>query len=439
MSSCVYSIGSEEGNTGGGAGGGGRFVCHSGQGYNRGSDGYLSGDEKAEVVVPTDRGVKPEKRRKKGGAPQEKGQELIEREREKSVEKEASSKSVALLMGRHRGGKRDVKEAAIKTQVGHGEEKENSEREQAETGWQPGAEDIDLSIMKEVIKVFERDKSSVASQAGGPVLPKQQQKLPMATGEEKRLKGAVAVTQSGHGEGSAAMTAQVVKGKGTDKSGAKEVEKRWSCPNVEPTESILHTDVALEAKFKISRELLEDFPTPRDQRLLSFFSEEQIEENVTLMTAQRELKESLKECLAEAERMSVQHYIKTEKFKAAMKCLNRLWYAAGFDICKLQVEDELVRAEQTRTISLDMLDWLDPKKKGKYLFPEVELVSEGLIPKPSLEKRAPLEIMKDLAEAESDLSVATPPSPEGDKAEVHEACIVCTRKHALPLCKAVVS
>ncbi|GAB2288522.1 hypothetical protein Dimus_022852 [Dionaea muscipula] len=50
---------------------------------------------------------------------------------------------------------------------------------------------------------------------------------------------------------------------------------------------------------------------------------------------QRELKDSLEEYLAEAERMSVQHYIKTEEFKAAMARLNRLWYATGFDICKL--------------------------------------------------------------------------------------------------------
>ncbi|GAB2281564.1 hypothetical protein Dimus_016146 [Dionaea muscipula] len=45
--------------------------------------------------------------------------------------------------------------------------------------------------------------------------------------------------------------------------------------------------------------------------------------------------------------------------------------------------------------------------------------------------------MKDLVDAEIGPSVAAPPPPEGDKVEVHEACIVCTRNHALPLCKAV--
>ncbi|GAB2273718.1 hypothetical protein Dimus_008498 [Dionaea muscipula] len=122
--------------------------------------------------------------------------------------------------------------------------------------------------------------------------------------------------------------------------------------------------------------------------------------------------------------MSVQHYFKTEEFKAAMACLNELWYSTSFDICKLQVEDEFVKAEQTRTISLDMLDRLDPKKKGRYVFPEVELVLEALIPKPKLEKRAPLEIMKDLADAEIGLSAAAPPPPEGDRAKVHEACVI---------------
>ncbi|GAB2273512.1 hypothetical protein Dimus_008304 [Dionaea muscipula] len=98
---------------------------------------------------------------------------------------------------------------------------------------------------------------------------------------------------------------------------------------------------------------------------------------------QRELKGSLEEYLAEVERLSMQHYIKAEEFKAAMARLNRPWYAVGFDIYKLQVEDELVKAKQTRIISLDMLDRLDPKKKGRYVFPEVELVLEELIPKPA--------------------------------------------------------
>ncbi|GAB2281276.1 hypothetical protein Dimus_015879 [Dionaea muscipula] len=51
--------------------------------------------------------------------------------------------------------------------------------------------------------------------------------------------------------------------------------------------------------------------------------------------ARQELKESLREYVADAEATSVQHYIKTEEFKAAMVRLNNLWYAAGFDICKL--------------------------------------------------------------------------------------------------------
>ncbi|GAB2288547.1 hypothetical protein Dimus_022877 [Dionaea muscipula] len=215
-----------------------------GEGTTEAPTGTSAGTRRLRSSSPPIEVVKPEKRRKKGGAPQEKGQELIDREREKSAEKEASSESAALLMGRHRGGKRDVKEAATKTQVGHGEEKEHNERERANRGDGRG-EDIDPSIMKEVMEVFERDESSVASQAGGPVLPKQQQKLPMATGEEKRLKGAVAVMQSGHGEGSASMTAQVIKGKATDKSRAKEAERRWSCPNVEPTERILNTRCGL--------------------------------------------------------------------------------------------------------------------------------------------------------------------------------------------------
>ncbi|GAB2288250.1 hypothetical protein Dimus_022590 [Dionaea muscipula] len=92
-----------------------------------------------------------------------------------------------------------------------------------------------------------------------------------------------------------------------------------------------------------------------------------------------------------------------------MAPLNRPWYAAGLDICKLQVEDELVKAEQTRTISLDILDRLDPKNKGRYVFPEVKLFPEELISKTKLVKRAPLEKMKDLAmieDAEMDLRAA---------------------------------
>ncbi|GAB2288521.1 hypothetical protein Dimus_022851 [Dionaea muscipula] len=122
-------------------------------------------------------------------------------------------------MGRRRGGKRNVKEAATKTESG-------------------------MARKRSITKGSRQNRAQLASQSEGQRSPKQQQKLPMATGEEKRLKGAVAVMQSGHGEGSASMIAQVVKGKGTDKSGAKEVEKRWSCPNVEPMESILHTNVA---------------------------------------------------------------------------------------------------------------------------------------------------------------------------------------------------
>ncbi|GAB2273717.1 hypothetical protein Dimus_008497, partial [Dionaea muscipula] len=167
--------------------------------------GTSTGTRRLRSSSPPIEVVKPEKRRKKGGALQEKGQESIEGEREKG--------------------------AVIKTQAGHGEENELSGREQAEAGGKLGAEEVDPSIMKDVVEVFERDESSMASQAP----PKEQQKLPMATGEEKRLKRSVAVTQAGHGEGSAAMTAPVVKGIGKEKSGVKEVERKWSCPNVEPT------------------------------------------------------------------------------------------------------------------------------------------------------------------------------------------------------------
>ncbi|GAB2273513.1 hypothetical protein Dimus_008305 [Dionaea muscipula] len=55
--------------------------------------------------------VKPEKRRRKGGAPQEKVPEPIEGEREES------SESVVLLKDRHRGSKRNVKEVVTKTQA----------------------------------------------------------------------------------------------------------------------------------------------------------------------------------------------------------------------------------------------------------------------------------------------------------------------------------
>ncbi|GAB2276416.1 hypothetical protein Dimus_011144, partial [Dionaea muscipula] len=184
----------------------------------------------------------------------EKGQDPMEMEREKGEEKEASSLSVVLLMGNHGGGNGNLKEAVNETKDAHGVEKELSGREQVEAGEQLGAEDVDPSIMKEGMKVFERDENLLVSQAP----PKQQQKLSMATGEEKRLKRSVAVTQAGHSEGSAAMSAQVVKGIGKEKSGAKEAERKWPCPNVEPTESILHTD-------------------------------EQIEENVTLVTAQENM------------------------------------------------------------------------------------------------------------------------------------------------------
>ncbi|GAB2268401.1 hypothetical protein Dimus_003363 [Dionaea muscipula] len=318
-------------------------------------------------------------------------------------------------MNRRSGRNRDVKEVVAKTQAVHGANLELSEREDAETEWQPGVEDIDPTTMNEE---------------------------PAAS------------AHSGHGKESATITAQIVKEKGKGKPGAKEVERRWSCPKVEPKESILHTDVDWTTRFKTSRELLVDFPTSRDQRFLSFFSEEQIEENVTLMTAQgkprkeeedhqasvtllkeekekrreveaeveqlrekandlqrglvaeqnekvqlratiqdgrmiqRELKGSLEEYVAVDEGTSVQHYIKTEEFKAAL----------------------------------------------------VELFPEERIPKPKLVKRSPLEIMKDLVVAEDadmDPSAIAPPPLEGDMAEVHEDCIVCTRKHALPLCKAV--
>ncbi|GAB2281566.1 hypothetical protein Dimus_016148, partial [Dionaea muscipula] len=184
--------------------------------------GTSTGTRRRRSSSPSIEVLKPKKRRKKGRALQEKGQEPIEGEREKG--------------------------AVIKTQAGHGEENELSGREQAEAGGKPGAEEVDPSIMKDVMEVFERDESSMASQAP----PKEQQKLQMATGEEKRLKCSVAVTQVGHGEGSAAMTAQVVKGIGKGKSGAKEAKRKCPCPNVEPTESILHTDVAWETKFRSS-------------------------------------------------------------------------------------------------------------------------------------------------------------------------------------------
>ncbi|GAB2270927.1 hypothetical protein Dimus_005787 [Dionaea muscipula] len=143
---------------------------------------------------------------------------------------------------------------------------------------------------------------------------------------------------------------------------------------------------------------------------------------------------SLSRSAVEAEGTSVQHYIKTEEFKAAMAWLNGLWYAAGFDICKLQVEDELVKAKQTRTISLDMLDRLDPKNKGRYVFPEVELFPEELIPKPKLAKRSPMEIMKDWAraeDAEMGLSAAaSQPLRKGKGSKFTKTASVCTMKHA---------
>ncbi|GAB2302175.1 hypothetical protein Dimus_036192 [Dionaea muscipula] len=87
-----------------------------------------------------------------------------------------------------------------------------------------------------------------------------------------------------HGKESTAIVARIVTEKANGKPEAKEARRRWPRPNVEPKESILHTNVDRAAKFETSRELLVDFPTPRYQRLLSLLSEVQIEENVTLMT-----------------------------------------------------------------------------------------------------------------------------------------------------------
>ncbi|GAB2278663.1 hypothetical protein Dimus_013339 [Dionaea muscipula] len=182
----IFSVGarSKEGNTGGGIGSGGRVVCHSGRGDAGGANRSLSGNEKAEVVIRTNR----------RGETREKGQEPIEGEREKDTEKEERSESAALLMDHRRGSKREVKEVVTKTQAMYGDEQVLSGREQAETGWKPGAEDTDPFIIKDVMEVLERDKSSMASQAEVTALPQQRQKLPMATVEEKRMKGAATVT-----------------------------------------------------------------------------------------------------------------------------------------------------------------------------------------------------------------------------------------------------
>ncbi|GAB2278664.1 hypothetical protein Dimus_013340 [Dionaea muscipula] len=100
---------------------------------------------------------------------------------------------------------------------------------------------------------------------------------------------------------------------------------------MDPMESILHTDVGWSAKFKTSRKLLEDILTPRDQRLLSFFSAEKIKENVMLMTGQlvaiwgegvRRKEEQKKEREQEMEKMMAENSImerEVEDFKKRVK------------------------------------------------------------------------------------------------------------------------
>ncbi|GAB2301686.1 hypothetical protein Dimus_035715 [Dionaea muscipula] len=158
----------------------GRVVYHSGGGDDSGADGSLSGSKKAKVVVPTNRGGEAREVAKKGVASGEKG---------------------------------DVKEVVAKTQAVQGADQGLSERGDTETGHQPRAEDVDPIAMNEVMEVFERDESLMASLAGGP-MPLNQQKWLMAMGEENMRKEPAAIAQSIQGKESAAFVAQIVTEKG---------------------------------------------------------------------------------------------------------------------------------------------------------------------------------------------------------------------------------
>ncbi|GAB2292882.1 hypothetical protein Dimus_027109 [Dionaea muscipula] len=367
------------------------------------------------------------------------------------MEREASIERSTLGTDRRKVWKKNVRGAAVKTQVLHVKDPSLMEQAHPETGLEKKGEDIDTMAVNEVMDVFDEEESSTALHGGIHVLPEQQQQQPpMEIVEENGVldpKGPEIVVILARGTnlgtfdvndesaGSYFGRGFAEKGRGERREREKEVEQLASGKAVlerevkELKKKVMQMEeemkkVKAEADGKVRgkeeriqqlQEKLkkEDESHGISSALLMEEKEKRREDEAELermkkkrekvqlrtkmqaeMTTRLELKELLEEYVADAETTSVQQYIKNEEFKAVMARLNKLWYAAGFDICKLQVEDELVKAEQTRTISLDMLDQLVPKNKGRYIFPKVDLLPEELILRSKLVKRPPLEIMK---------------------------------------------
>ncbi|GAB2268835.1 hypothetical protein Dimus_003779 [Dionaea muscipula] len=108
-----------------------------------------------------------------------------------------------------------------------------------------------------------------------------------------------------------------------------------------------------------------------------------------------ELKESLEAFVVDVEATSVQNFIKTLEFKVAMARLNVQWYKACFEICTLQVRAELKAVETSGSVTVEILDRLNPKDLAGYSYSGEESFPKEFIPMPKSIKRPPLEMMKD--------------------------------------------
>ncbi|GAB2297513.1 hypothetical protein Dimus_031613 [Dionaea muscipula] len=194
------------------------------------------------------------------------------------------------------------------------------------------------------------------------------------------------------------------------------------------SDSVLHMDVDREWRYKTILELLAEFLTPRDRRLLATLTEDEMREHLTILTcqvaaawgveAQRQeevkgKKEKGMEQLAaakgilERERLKDKLEKEEEDHKAQVRLLTeekekRKEMEAELEQAKKEANDlhaGLV-AEQSENMQLKAM--IRAGRASRYLFPKVQLLPEELIPIPKFAKWPPLEIKKDLSIAVDD-------------------------------------
>ncbi|GAB2269134.1 hypothetical protein Dimus_004062 [Dionaea muscipula] len=179
----------------------------------------------------------------------------------------------------------------------------------------------------------------------------------MATGVGNRLRELAAIAQSCHGKESSTITAQILKEKGKGKPENVQLAAIWGegvrrkedqKRKIEKEMEKLVLDKAImerevkewkkkvkqmegEGEMKKRKVDVEGQLKEKDEKIQELGLVAEQSEKVQLRAkiqagrvTQQEMKEPLEEYMADVEGMSVQHYIKTEEFKASMARLKKL-------------------------------------------------------------------------------------------------------------------